>query len=288
MLNEKRIKAPSMENILFCKEMDEIKNNDFVPKNKFTYKKAILKKQKIKKKLNIDYSEKSTFDLFNFKIYEKEIIHELRKRPFIDIIAYFQSIPVLKDKLYYWNPLKMINDPLSLLMTVYTDDELIEHVKIEKCKSLIFHSKGFSNFEQMLQERINLGDLKVLDKDLFYFQKYWTIKKGKLANLNDLLLKNDVKIKHNRKTIDVYQRIITHPYWCDNVCDSSFSFIKTPALKHIDFMPVDCFSFLEIEIDQKILVVNFLQFEGLLHKDKQFEAFWNSIGVYYSETIELI
>lgn len=275
-----------MENTLLLREKDEILNGDFRPHQKFSYKKALLKKQKtISQK--IDYKSMSTFELFDLKKYNEDVSEAIKNRPFYEIIAYFQSIPQLKDKLYYWSPRREINDPLSLLTSIYSEETLLEKLKGAKCKSLIFYTKGFRNFESMLEQRMNIGDLKVLERDLFFFQKYWTTKKGRLSLFNDYLSKNNIIVKHTRKTIDVEHRIITHPFWCDDYCPSNWSFVRLPTSKNLEFSLISCFSFLEIEINKKMLTVTFAQFKGLVEKEKKHEPFWNSLGISYEENIEL-
>lgn len=276
-----------MENTFLAREIQEITHGDYIPKQKFTYKKALLKKQKDINK-HTEFSRLSTFELFNLKKYDKEIGNILKTRSFYEIIAYFQSIPILKDKLYYWNPKRDINDPLSFLMSVFSENDLLEKIKAAKSKSLIFYTKGFINFESMLEERMNLGDLKVLERDIFYFHKYWTSKKGKLYIFNECLSEYNIDIRHTRKTIDVEQRIITHPYWCDDICPTNWLFIRLPTSKSFEFSPVSCFSFFEVEVDKRVFTVTFLQFKGLIEKDKKYEAFWNSFSVRYDEELELI
>lgn len=274
-----------MENHFLIQEKKEIENKDFIPKRRFTLKYELLKKLKIKK-VKKNYKEMSTFDLLKLKKYNSKIGNILKKRSIYEIIAYFQSIPILKDKLFYWNPFKKVNDPLSLIIEYFDEKKLLEKIKMAKCNSLIFHKKGFPNFEKMLSERINILDLKVLDKDFEFFSKHWTIKKGKLSLFFEYIQNLNIPIKHSRKTIEVCQRIITHPFWCEENCHSSFSFIKFPSSKNLEFSPISCFSFVEIEIKNKIFMVNFKQFKGLLEKDKNYEEFWKKLGVDYCENIE--
>lgn len=277
-----------MENSHLLREMAEIANGDLVPHHKFSYKHHLLKKnRKVREK--IDYSNLSVFELFELKKYDAEIAEILKKRSFFEIIAYFQSTPILKDKLYYWNPKKEINDPLTFIISIYHENVLLEKLKAAKIKSLIFYLKGFTNFEQMIERRINLNDLKVLENDLLYFKKHWITKKGKTLNFNKYLEKFDhIKVKNNRKTIDVEQRVITHPFWCDDLCQTDWHFVKIPTSKSLEFCGVSCTSYFEIEIHERMYSISFNQFKGLVEKDKNYEQFWAKLGVKYDEEIELV
>ncbi|KRH94682.1 hypothetical protein M153_1650004407 [Pseudoloma neurophilia] len=275
-----------MESHFLLRELAEVANGDYKPHQNFSYKKYIVKLAK-KNKDQVDYRTLSTSELLKSKKYNDEIGKELKTRSFLEIIDFFESIPPLKGELYYWNPKRKINDALSFLMSIFPEHEILEKMKIAKTRSLIFHSKGFKNFESMLGQRISLGDLNVLEQDLEYFSKYWTSKKGKLAAFNEYLIRHNVNIRHSRKTIDVEQRIITHPYWCDDFCSSDWSFIRLPASRTLEFALVDCFSFLEIQINNRIITVSFAQFKGLIEKDKKFETFWSTLNVKYDEEIEL-
>ncbi|ELQ74187.1 hypothetical protein THOM_2900 [Trachipleistophora hominis] len=272
---------------LINKEREQILKGDYEPKSKFTYMYALLKSQKVKKRKEVDYKKMSTSKLLSSKNYTKKLIEELKQRPFKKIIKYFESIPPLKNELYYWHPSKKINDPLTLLIKMYKQNDLLKKMRVAKCEALIFKCKGFDKFEGMLQERINMNELKVLNEDYNFFGKFWITRKGKTQEFYDYACKMGAVTNKNRKTVDVVQRIITHPYWCDNTCMASFSFLKMPYVKNLDFSVVECHSFLEIEIEDRTVIVSFREFNGLLRKDKKYEAIWNALGVTYEEEIEI-
>lgn len=272
---------------LINKEREQILNGDYKPKSRFTYIYALLKSQKVRKRKEVDYKKLSTSKLLSSKNYNKKLVEELKTRPFKKIIKYFETISPLKNELYYWHPSRKVNDPLTLLIKVHKQSELLKKIRTEKCEALIFKCRGFDKFESMLQERINMNELRVLNEDYNFFGKFWTIKKGKMQEFYDYMGKKGAITNKNRKTIDVVQRIITHPYWCDNTCAAPFSFLKMPCMKNLDFSVVECYSFLEIEIDERTVTVSFREFNGLLKKDKKYEAVWSALGVSYSETIEI-
>lgn len=273
--------------LLINKEREQIKSGDLKPKTKFTYIHALLKSQRTKKRKEIDYTRMSTSRLLESIKYNKSLIEELKRRPFFEIIEYFESIPPLKNKLYYWHPSRKINDPLTLITKMYKQSDLLNKIRKQKCQSLIFNCTGFDHFEKMLGERMNMGDIKVLNEDYRFFEKYWMTKKGKLQEFNDYIGKFGVEISNSRKTVEVIQRIITHPYWCDDICGSKVSFLKLPSIKNLDFVVVECFSFMEIEINEKAIVVSFKEFYGLISKNRAYESLWNKLGVSYNEEIEI-
>lgn len=272
---------------LINKERKQIQCGNSLPKNGFTYMYGLLRSQKTKQKKTTELKQLSTTQLFEQKNYSKQLVKELATRPFVEMVAYFESIKPLKNKLFYWHPHKKINDPLSLLTRVFKPSELLKNMRAEKCRSLIFNCRGFDKFEGMLQERINIGDLKVLNEDCNFFVKYWTTKKGKLQEFYDYVEKFNVSVNRCKKNIDVIQRVITHPYWCDNNCKSSFSFLRTPNVRNLDFLAVDCFSYIEFEVENRTITVTFQEFNGLLNKDERYARLWLNFGITFLDDIEI-
>ncbi|KAM0675039.1 hypothetical protein GVAV_001378 [Gurleya vavrai] len=165
----------------------------------------------------------------------KNIINVLKNRKdlFEVLIEYTNTFTYFPDDFFYWFPDLDFSDTLSLLISLYDENELISKYKkyLQECLILNLHFK--EGLYKLLTERFNssiFSHINVMKKDLEIFPTNNTRKSCKKIVSTEYWDTSNYKCSTKLR-----QKLIKDEYMCDKYSEKEFEFFLCDSLTYVTF-----------------------------------------------------